>query len=276
MMSKSNTIMALVALVAVAHAGFPTWRINVIYNGHEADFAGFASKLAAHPGSVNYASLYSYTIEQPVTANFTLPKVAFATNFTRLVQAITPKVYVTPVIQMGGSIAEATFSAADTFASVFGDEADKYNYDGYVIDCQISSRASAGTQTAMKNFLNAIADRLHSKGRYLGVITREDFSKKIISTSRVDGLMSYNYGGGGVAYLKELTGKYHNKSAPVIAWHSTWPYNQVFQLIASYPCYQVGFWMNNNFPENVYPYMKMYIDGHFNATQSQLEFVDSV
>jgi hypothetical protein len=58
----------------------------------------YLSTLKQHPGSINAVSEYMYEINYDVPANWSLAhRVPYALNFSKAVQALSPKVHVTPV-----------------------------------------------------------------------------------------------------------------------------------------------------------------------------------
>lgn len=172
----------------------PPHRLFAIFNGHSTDFPGWLATMRAHPGAVNFASLYSYTIGA-ITANWTLPKGSdyrpFGYNFSQGVRSL--GIFSAPVIQMGGSNAENNFHFASLWTREFVNESVVFGYDGFVLDCQISKSSSARTQGEFAAFLNAFAGGLHAVNKSLVLVTRFDFPKAYVSSSAVDAVMGYDY-----------------------------------------------------------------------------------
>eukprot|EP00035_Acanthoeca_spectabilis_P011411 m.200887 g.200887 ORF g.200887 m.200887 type:complete len:200 (+) comp15341_c0_seq7:1659-2258(+) len=137
--------------------------------------------LAAHPLSLSRVALYSYTIGL-IGANFSLPPSPYGLNFTKAVQKLN-SIEVTPVINCGGSNAEANWKFADVWSRVFTAEAVNHGYSGYVMDMEISHESSSRTQLEFVQFLDTFAASLavHNmtiRGRY-------DFPKSEIVKSNI-------------------------------------------------------------------------------------------
>ena len=235
-------VFALVLLLSTAAAvhPLPPHSLVAIYNGHPTDFPGFLSTLREHPGAVNFASLYSYSIGA-INANWSLPSgpnyAPFGYNFTLGLRTLTPRVFVAPVIQMGGSNAENNFGFAALWTREFVNESVAFGYDAFVLDCQISAKSSARTQQAFASFLTAFADGLHAVNKSLVLVTRYDFPKAYVSASAVDAVMGYDYSENPltiIGYVREIGAKYP-RTAGV--------------LFEAYPSWVAG---NNTFDEQVF------------------------
>lgn len=174
---------------ALAIWPMPRHKMMAVFNAHP-PFDSFVDTLAQHPGSVNYAALYSYTIGA-INASWHLPAgEPFGINFTLALQNLsrsTPATptYVTPVIQMGGANAENNFGYATLWTQQFVAEGQRFKYDGYVLDCQISHTAKGPTQNAFKAFLDVFAGGLHAVNMSLQLVTRFDFPKVSYRTRTV-------------------------------------------------------------------------------------------
>jgi hypothetical protein len=200
-----------------------------IYNGHESNFPSFMSTLQEHPGTVNFASLYSYTIGA-INANWTLPKDADYRpfgyeNFTLPLKTLTPTVFVAPVIQMGGSNAEINFNYAQLWTKEFVNESVFFNYDAFVLDCQISHSSSGRTQSMFANFLNVFAGGLHNVSKSLILIVRYDFPKDYVSSSAVDAVLGYDYSENPlsiIGYVSEIGHKYPRTAGVLFEAYPSW------------------------------------------------------
>ena len=222
----SLAVAAALARISVAVHPLPPHRLFAIFNGHPEQFAGFLSMMSAHPGSVNFASLYSYTVGA-ISANWTLPKGAdyrpFGYNFSEGAKAL--GVFSAPVIQMGGAYAENNFHFAPLWTREFVNESVAFGYDGFVLDCQISKSSSARVQGEFAAFLDAFAGGLHAVNKSLVLVTRFDFPKAYVSASAVDAVMGYDYSENPltiVGYVKEIGAKYPRTAGVLFEAYPSW------------------------------------------------------
>jgi hypothetical protein len=223
---KSLAVAAALGRISVAVHPLPPHRLFAIFNGHPEQFAGFLGMMSAHPGSVNFASLYSYTVGA-ISANWTLPKGAdyrpFGYNFSEGAKAL--GVFSAPVIQMGGAYAENNFHFAPLWTREFVNESVAFGYDGFVLDCQISKSSSARVQGEFAAFLDAFAGGLHAVNKSLVLVTRFDFPKAYVSASAVDAVMGYDYSENPltiVGYVKEIGAKYPRTAGVLFEAYPSW------------------------------------------------------
>ena len=109
-----------------------------------------------------------------IPANWSLQnRTPYALNFSREVQALTPKVRVTPVIAMGGSYATANFHAAEDFTKAMMAEAIRWGWDGYTMETEI--KYTEHDAIDMARFLDTFAGALHTVNKTLAVITKSTF-----------------------------------------------------------------------------------------------------
>ena len=94
----------------------PDRRLHMIFSAeHKSDFPGFVKILTEHPGTINIASAYCYSLGV-VTENTTLLPDNFCWDyFAKPIQALQPQIYVHPIIQMGGDNAIVNFGRAEIF-----------------------------------------------------------------------------------------------------------------------------------------------------------------
>ena len=222
----SLAVAAALVRISVAVHPLPPHRLFAIFNGHPEQFAGFLGMMSAHPGSVNFASLYSYTVGA-ISANWTLPKGAdyrpFGYNFSEGAKAL--GVFSAPVIQMGGAYAENNFHFAPLWTREFVNESVAFGYDGFVLDCQISKSSSARVQGEFAAFLDAFAGGLHAVNKSLVLVTRFDFPKAYVSASAVDAVMGYDYSENPltiVGYVKEIGAKYPRTAGVLFEAYPSW------------------------------------------------------
>lgn len=119
-------------------------------------------------------------IQTPDEINYVIPtnwslqnRTPFALNFSREVQALKPKVLVTPVIAMGGSYATANFHAAEVFTKAMMDEATRWGWDGYTMETEI--KYTEHDAIDMARFLDTFGGALHQVNKTLAVITKSTF-----------------------------------------------------------------------------------------------------
>eukprot|EP00040_Diaphanoeca_grandis_P013241 m.67044 g.67044 ORF g.67044 m.67044 type:complete len:285 (+) comp23754_c0_seq1:87-941(+) len=206
------------------------------------------STLREHPNSISAVALYSYSlgIIQP---NFTLPGQPYGLNFTQSIQetANTSGIKVTPVIICGGPNAEANWKLEPVWTKVFVAEAIKYNYDGYVMDMEISHTSSSHIMEDFVTFLDGFAAGLQDVNKTLAIITRYDFPKTYVVKSTIQNVFSYNYVSqtASEGYVRELTTKYPSKAGVVIEPHVDWNGTAFFDSIQSqqpYHCKHLAMW----------------------------------
>jgi hypothetical protein len=249
-------VAAALARPSAAVHPLPPHRLFAIFNGRSDAFPGFLAALGAHPGAVNFASLYSYTIGA-IDANWTLPKDPsyrpFGYNFSEGVRALSPRVFSAPVIQMGGANAESNFHFAPLWTREFVNESIAFGYDGYVLDCQISKSSSARTQGEFAAFLDAFAGGLHAANKSLVLVTRFDFPKAYVSASAVDAVMGYDYSENPltiIGYVKEIGAKYPRTAGVLFEAYPSWVAGnnsfdeQVFATATAAGTRTLGLWTN--------------------------------
>lgn len=138
--------------------------------GASAPQSQFIDFLEQHPGVINIASAYCYTVRD-VTNTTKLPETQYCSNFTNAVNKMQPRIHVQPVIQMGGSFAIDNFDKPATFANLFVPEAVKYGYSGYFIDCQFKGDRAKVQAKRYAAFLDAFGQSLHAANLSLTVLT---------------------------------------------------------------------------------------------------------
>ena len=110
----------------------------------------YLETIKRYPGSINAVSEYMYEINYYVPSNWTLDHKTppYGYNFSRVVQTLSPKVAVTPVIAMGGSYATQNFHAANVFAKAMVAEAVKWGWDGFTMETEIKYTEHAAIDMA--------------------------------------------------------------------------------------------------------------------------------
>ena len=148
-------------------------RVRMVFSfGASAPQSQFIEFLDQHPGVINIASAYCYTLRD-VTNATKLPDTQYCSNFTSAVNKMQPRIHVQPVIQMGGSFATDNFDKAATFAALFVPEAEKYGYSGYFIDCQFKGDRAKVQARRYAAFLDAFGKSLHAANLSLTVLSTD-------------------------------------------------------------------------------------------------------
>jgi hypothetical protein len=178
MMVRGSRLVQLLLLLSssgTCSAQYPLLpkRLRMVFAfGGSAPQSQFVSYLQKHPGVINIASAYCYTLRD--VANLTkLPDYQFCSNFTSAVLKMKPRIYVQPVIQMGGSFALENFDQAAKFAALFVPEAAKYGYSGYFIDCQFKGDRVKVQAKKYAKFLDTFGKSLHAVNLSLTVLTTD-------------------------------------------------------------------------------------------------------
>ena len=251
-----SLFLSTTSIVTAIHP-LPNHTLVSIYNGHDSQFPGFIAALQEHPGTVNFASLYSYTIGA-INSNWTLPKdPAYRPfgyeNFTVPLRGLTPTVFVAPVIQMGGSNAETNFNFAELWTREFVNESVFWGYDAFILDCQISHSSSGRTQSQFANFLNIFAGGLHNVSKSLILVVRYDFPKDYVSSSAVDAVFGYDYSENPlsiIGYVSEIGHKYPRTAGVLFEAYATWVAGnnsfdtQLFHAADLAGTHHLGLWTN--------------------------------
>ena len=151
---------------------------------------------------------------------------------------------------MGGENAENNFHYFEPWTKAFVAEAEKYKYDGYSLDCQISHKAHPSVQSKFREFLTYFADGLHAKNMSLTVTVRYDFPKEYITQSRADAILGYDYSSNPEAiegYIREIVHKYPTAGVQFEA-HSSWGTDgwaqKIFNATAQANCKSLALWSN--------------------------------
>ena len=151
----------LLLLIGGCAAQYPllSKRVRMVFAfGASAPQSHFIDFVGQHPGTINIASAYCYTLRN--VANMTkLPDEQFCSNFTAAMNKMQPRIFVQPVIQMGGSYALSNFDQAAKFAALFVPEAGKYGYSGYFIDCQFKGDRAKVQAKRYAAFLDAFGEK---------------------------------------------------------------------------------------------------------------------
>jgi hypothetical protein len=147
---------------------WPAWKprrwVNAIIT--RGSWPRYLAILKQQPGSINAISEYTYEINYYIKGNWSLAhRTPYGLNFSRAVQALSPKVAVTPVIAMGGSFATQNFHATAVFTKVMVAEAEKYGWDGYTMETEIKYTEHAAID--MARFLDTFGSALHKLNKTL-------------------------------------------------------------------------------------------------------------
>ena len=100
-----------------------------------------------------------------------------------------------------------------------------FNYDAFVLDCQISHSSSGHTQSMFANFLNIFASGLHNVSKSLLLIVRYDFPKDYVSSSAVDAVLGYDYSENPlsiIGYVSEIGRKYPRTAGVLFEAYPSW------------------------------------------------------
>ena len=169
--------MLVAVCIVYCQVPLPDRRLRMIFSAeHKTDLPAFVHLLKEHPGTINIASAYCYTLGI-VSPNTTLLPDNFCWDyFTKPVQALQPKIHIHPIIQMGGDNAIANFGRAEIFVKLFVPEALKYNYSGYFMDVEFHGDKHYHEAERYHEFLHVFGSALHEHNISLTVLSRSDNS----------------------------------------------------------------------------------------------------
>jgi hypothetical protein len=262
----------------------PDRRLRMIFSAeHKSDLPGFVKIVEEHPGTINIASAYCYSIGV-VTENTTLSPDNFCWDyFTKPIQALQPKIYVHPIIQMGGDNAIVNFGRASIFVKLFIPEALKYNYSGYFMDVEFHGDKHYHEAERYHEFLHVFGSALHEHNISLTVLSRSDNSHatpiSIINvTGGVDAFVVEESSKDWkeiIAFIKALTYPYKNKAGTLLYpngdLNSAYFIQSIFQAMTEVHAQELAFFANFHDMGDVwFPEMQNWLEGKPNASEPLL------
>ena len=274
------TFLLLFVFGARTQVPFPDRRLRMIFSAeHRSDLPGFANLLKSHPGTINIASCYCYSLGV-VDSNTTLGPDNFCwDDFTKPVQAMTPPIHVQPIIAMGGTNAITNFGRAEIFAKLFVAEALKYNYTGYFMDVEFHGDKRYHNAEKYHEFLHVFGSALHEHNVSLTVLSRSANSHATPLTilNVTGGVDSFSVEESSrnwkeiVAFIRALTYHYRERGGTLIypngELNSAYFIRSIFQCMSDVGARELAFFANFRDMGDVwFPEMRNWLAGQPNRT----------
>jgi hypothetical protein len=156
-------------------AALPKRRLSFVAstNAGSTSFQPLADLLISRKASWNVAHAYCSSPGE-ITNATVLPEPPFCyNNWTLPIRTAAPHILHIPIIQMLGNSGPLNFAHPYIFSSKYVAWAEKYGFDGYLLDAEFK-----GDDAAFAAFLTVFADALHAANKTLGVFLYPDLGKK--------------------------------------------------------------------------------------------------